>query len=186
MGFHATRRLIVVCRTLAAVSWIPTFSRMLSNWIGRREYTEEELAAADGAPPEWVARRRSGFDALARRLQERFPRSNAWGSLLHEGLSDLRFTDATRVPFPFAAAMRRRFDVCSVVTTSNGPWLETLDGPWMLDVGGSYGVNVAGYARYKEWIRRGWRRVEQLGAVLGPLHPLVSENVASLKSISGL
>ena len=51
---------------------------------------------------------------------------------------------------------------------------------------GSYGVNVAGFARYKEWMARGLERVRDLGPVLGPLHPVVAENIARLRAVSGL
>lgn len=67
--------------------------------------------------------------------------------------------------------MREQFNLCSVVTDSDGPMLRDLDGHWSLDVTGSYGVNVAGYDQYKEWMQRGWERVKGLGPVLGPLHP---------------
>jgi glutamate-1-semialdehyde 2,1-aminomutase len=172
--------------TLPARSWLPRVSRVLSRLLGRREYADHELPGADGAPREWIERRRVAFEALAASLQRRFADSAAWGEAAIGSFSDLRFTDAARVPFPFAAAMRRRFNLCSVVTASDGPRLQTLDGHWTLDVSGSYGVNVAGYDRYKEWIERGWRRVDTLGPVLGPLHPLVAENVKTLKAISGL
>jgi glutamate-1-semialdehyde 2,1-aminomutase len=43
---------------------------------------------------------------------------------------------------------------------------------------------VAGFDRYKEWIEKGWERVKDLGPVLGPLHPVVAENIAILKTIS--
>jgi glutamate-1-semialdehyde 2,1-aminomutase len=55
-----------------------------------------------------------------------------------------------------------------------------------LDVGGSYGVNVAGCERYKEWMHKGLERVKDVGPVLGPLHPLVADNIALLKSVSHL
>jgi glutamate-1-semialdehyde 2,1-aminomutase len=71
-----------------------------------------------------------------------------------------------------------------LVTASKGPRLHDLDGHWSLDVGGSYGVNVAGFERYKEWMHKGWERVQELGPVLGPLHPLVADNIALLKSVS--
>jgi glutamate-1-semialdehyde 2,1-aminomutase len=88
------------------------------------------------------------------------------------------------VPFPFARVMREKFNLCSVVTASQGPRLKTLDGHWTIDVSGSYGVNVAGFDRYKEWIGQGWERVKDLGPVLGPLHPIVADNIAALKKIS--
>jgi glutamate-1-semialdehyde 2,1-aminomutase len=110
----------------------------------------------------------------------------AWGEAIRERFSDLRFTDANRVPFPFVRFMRERFNLCSVVTASDGPRLLDLDGQWTLDVSGSYGLNVAGFDRYKAWMAAGLERVRDLGPVLGPLHPVVAENVALLRSISQL
>ena len=107
-----------------------------------------------------------------------------WGRALREGFSDLRFTDASRVPFPFARAMREKFELCTVVTASRGPYLQNLDGAWTLDVSGSYGLNVAGFDRYKEWIQTGWDRVRDLGPVLGPIHPVVGDNIDRLKRLS--
>ena len=61
-----------------------------------------------------------------------------------------------------------------------------LDGNRCYDLSGSYGVNLFGYDFYKEAIERGILRVRELGPVLGPYHPLIAENVAMLKEISGL
>ncbi len=47
------------------------------------------------------------------------------------------------------------------------------------------GSNVAGFEHYKEWMRKGLERVKDVGPVLGLLHPLVADNIALLKSISG-
>jgi glutamate-1-semialdehyde 2,1-aminomutase len=80
--------------------------------------------------------------------------------------------------------MREKFNLCSVVTESRGPRLKTLDGAWTIDVSGSYGLNVAGFDRYKEWIASGWERVKDLGPVLGPLHPVVADNIHLLRQIS--
>src|SRR5262249_2846328 len=109
-----------------------------------------------------------------------------WAESIRDGFSDLRFTDANRVPLAFAKVMRERFDLAAVVTASDGPRRRDLDGHWTLDVGGSYGVNVAASARYKDWMTRWRERVRDLGPVLGPLHPVVAENVALLRQLSGL
>jgi glutamate-1-semialdehyde 2,1-aminomutase len=82
--------------------------------------------------------------------------------------------------------MRQHFDLASVVTASEGPRLRDLDGHWTLDVSGWYGVNVAGVERYKDWMAKGFERVRELGPVLGPLHPVVADNIARLREISGL
>src|SRR5439155_728251 len=146
----------------------------------------QAAAFVAGAAEPWVERRQQGLGRLASFLRARYARCADWGDALRTSFSDLRFTDANRVPFPFARFMRDHFDQCAVVTASDGPRLQDLDGHWTLDVGGSYGVNVAGFARYKEWMARGLERVQDLGPVLGPLHPVVAENTTLLKSVSGL
>jgi glycosyltransferase involved in cell wall biosynthesis len=136
--------------------------------------------------PEWVVRRRDGLQELAATLRAKYSQSTAFGESVRESFSDLRFSDASRVPYPFARAMRDTFSLFSVVTASRGPYLQNLDGHWTLDVSGSYGLNVAGFERYKEWIEKGWDRVRDLGPVLGPVHPVVAENIEMLKRASSL
>jgi glutamate-1-semialdehyde 2,1-aminomutase len=182
----ATRKAATALGTLRALSLTPALSRRLAHWVRPRSYSDEEFFQADGAGPDMVASRRKGLDRLAGTLRDQYAQSRAWGAAIREGFSDLRFTDANRVPFPFARVMRERFDLCSVVTASDGPYLQTLDGHATLDVGGSYGVNVAGFGRYKDWMARGLERVRDLGPVLGPLHPVTAENIALLRRISGL
>ncbi len=172
--------------TLRARAFLPTASRHLAHWVGPVDYSLDQMLRADGADARFAERRRAALMRLSGELSERYARSNAWGERARDGFSDLRFTDANRVPFPFAKAMREQFSLCSVVTGSKGPRLRDLDENWMLDVSGSYGVNVAGYDLYKQWMRAGLDRVADVGPVLGPLHPLVLENVATLKQISGL
>jgi hypothetical protein len=152
--------------------------------VKARPYSEEEFFRADGAEGPWPEVRKKALDRLAVLLQAQYAKSIAWGLGVRDSLSDLRFTDANRMPFPFVRLMRQKFDLCSVVTASDGPKLRDLDDHWTLDVSGSYGVNVAGYERYKAWMQQGWERVKALGPVLGPLHPLVADNIAWLKSIS--
>ena len=184
LALHVGRKLVKTISTLPAIAWMPTLSRRLSNWVKSRDYTEEEFLRADGAPDSCVEIRRKALDQLASSLQARYGRSIAWAKSIREAFSDLRFTDANRVPFPFVRVMREKFDLCSVVVASQGPKLQNLDGDWTIDVSGSYGVNVAGFDRYKEWIHKGWERVKDLGPVLGPIHPIVADNIEILKRIS--
>jgi len=178
------RRAFLIATTLKAMSWMPILSRRLSRWVKARHCDENELVSADGAPAFWIERRREGLDHLAATLRSQHAQSIAWGTAIRGSFADLRFTDASRVPFPFAQVTRAKFNLCSVVTASNGPYLRTLDGHWTLDVSGSYGFNVAGFDRYKAWMERGLKRVEELGPVLGPLHPIVAENIDLLKRVS--
>jgi glutamate-1-semialdehyde 2,1-aminomutase len=182
----AARKLVTALLTWRARALLPTLSRRLAHWVKARDYADEAFFRADGATDLWVERRKAAIDRLAVFFQTHCAQSMAWGQAIRESFSDLRFTDANRVPFPFMRFMREKFNLCSVVTASDGPRLHDLDGHWNLDVSGSYGVNVAGFERYKEWIQQGWERVKDLGPVLGPLHPVVAENITLLKSVSNM
>lgn len=186
IGLVLSRRVVTALTTLRARALLPAVYRRLAGWVKPRSYSDTEFFCADGAGEPWVTRRRLGLDRLAAGLRAAYPRSRAWAAEVGPGFSDLRFTDANRVPFPFARVMRERFELCSVVTSSDGSRLLDLDGNSTLDVGGSYGVNVAGVGRYKAWMARGLERVSELGPVLGPLHPVTADNIARLRRISGL
>jgi glutamate-1-semialdehyde 2,1-aminomutase len=182
----AARTIVTAIRTLRARALTPMAARLLARWVKPRSYSDDEFFRADGAREPWVERRRRGLERLSVLFRMQSPQSRAWGDAIREGFSDLRFADANRVPFPFARFMREHFHLCAVVTASDGPRLRDLDGRWTLDVSGAYGVNVAGFDRYKEWMARGLERVRDLGPVLGPLHPVVAENIALLRCVSQL
>ena len=186
LAIAAIRKLIATVITMRATAMTPRMSRVLSRWLKATSYSPEEFFRADGAGDRWPGVRRQAIDRLAGLFRARFAKSIEWGNSVRDSFSDLRFTDANRVPFPFMRVMRDQFSVCSVVTASNGPHLRDLDGNWSLDVSGSYGLNVAGFDHYKDWMQKGLDRVKDLGPVLGPLHPLVAENIAMLKSVSKL
>ncbi len=61
-----------------------------------------------------------------------------------------------------------------------------LDGNVFYDLAGSYGVNLFGVDFYRACLEAGAAKVAALGPVLGPLHPVVTGNVARLKALSGL
>jgi glutamate-1-semialdehyde 2,1-aminomutase len=182
----AAEKFVSLIYSLRAIALAPMLSRPFSRFVRSLDYSDDEFLRADGAAERWVEVRKLAIERLSRFFQVNSVKSIAWGNEIRDSFSDLRFTDANRVPFPFMRAMRERFNLCSVVTESKGSHLRDLDGRWSLDVSGSYGLNVAGFDRYKEWMEKGWERVKSLGPVLGPLHPIVAENIALLKSISGL
>ena len=186
LGIRLVRRLRGAIWTMRARAWVPSASRLMSRWVHSSDYSGDAFFSADGADARIVQRRAAALEQLAASFRAAHAKSADWGASVREGFSDIRFADANRVPFPFAKLMRERFDLTTVVTASEGPRLRDLDGQWVLDVGGSYGVNVAGFDRYKEWFERGWNRVKELGPVLGPVHPIVADNIRMLRAISGL
>src|SRR5580698_2097878 len=161
-------------------------SRRLAALVPFYEYDEGHFFRADDAPPEVATARRAGFMRLAATFTERFPITAARTAELAGSISDLQFTSRYRVPFQFSRFVRQHFKSGSLLESSSGPTVTDLDGNRFFDLTGSYGTNVFGYDFYKECIRRGSERVQDLGPVLGAYHPVIAYNVRRLREISGL
>jgi glutamate-1-semialdehyde 2,1-aminomutase len=123
---------------------------------------------------------------LAQLYRERFAETRRLTAEAREGISDLQFTDAYRVPFQYSRMVREHLGVGSFLKSSEGVTVTDLDGNRFYDLAGSYGVNVFGYDFYKSCMEQGYQRIRELGPVLGAYHPVVAYNVARLKEISGL
>ena len=149
-------------------------------------YDEARFFSSDGAPAEVQARRRAGFARLAGELAARHPKSVALTRQAREGISDLQFTGAYRVPFQYSPYLRQHLALGSFVQRTDGVTVTDLDGQRFIDLTGSYGVNVFGHDFYKACIAEGSARVAELGPILGQYHPAVAWNVEQLRGISGL
>lgn len=161
-------------------------AKRVARLIPGYSYDERRFFASDGAPADVVQRRREGFARLAGDLAARHARSIELTRSAREGISDLQFTSAYRVPFQFSRHLREHLSVGSFVQRSDGVTLTDLDGQRFYDLTGSYGVNVFGNDFYKACIAEGSARVAGLGPVLGSYHPAVAWNVEQLQRISGL
>jgi glutamate-1-semialdehyde 2,1-aminomutase len=149
-------------------------------------YDEDRFFCSDDAPEEIVARRRAGFKRLSALYDTRFAETIRLTAEVTDGISDLQFTDAYRVPFQYGGVVRQHLKSPAFVQSSAGVMLADLDGNRFYDLTGSYGVNVLGYDFYKQAIARAVERVGELGPVLGPYHPVIADNVQRLKELSGL
>ncbi len=149
-------------------------------------YGADEFFTSDGAPAEVAEKRRAGFALMSTTFKSRFEKSIAMTKRAREGISDLQFTGAYRVPFQYSALVRENLPVGAFVESSRGVTLTDLDGNVFYDLTGSYGVNVFGNDFYKATMAEGAARVQDLGAVLGGYHPVVAGNVERLRRISGL
>jgi glutamate-1-semialdehyde 2,1-aminomutase len=101
-------------------------------------------------------------------------------------ISDLQFTETYRVPFQFSRLVREHLSTSAFVQSSSGVTVTDVDGNVSYDLTGSYGVNIFGNDFYKECIAEGEKRAHALGPVLGPYHPVITDNVKRLCEISGL
>jgi glutamate-1-semialdehyde 2,1-aminomutase len=149
-------------------------------------YGADEFFTSDGAPAEVAEKRRAGFALMSTTFKRRFEKSIAMTKRAREGISDLQFTGAYRVPFQYSALVRENLPVGAFAESSRGVTITDLDGNVFYDLTGSYGVNVFGNDFYKATMAEGAARVQDLGAVLGSYHPVVAGNVERLRRISGL
>jgi glutamate-1-semialdehyde 2,1-aminomutase len=161
-------------------------SRLLARLVPFYEYDDSMVYRCDGASESAVARRKVGFATLRDRLADKSAADLELGRELEPAVSDMQFTNAYRVPFQFRNFVRKNLRLGSFASATEGVRIRDLDGNWSYDLSGSYGVNLLGYDFYKDCIRRGAGRVEKLGPVLGPYHPIVAENVRMISEISGL
>lgn len=164
----------------------PRNARRLASMLPNYSYDEAHAFGVDGAPDDVVARRKIAFDDLVKQLQTRYPKSLQETADVVNGLSDLQFISAYRVPFQFRKLAGKGLKVGSFVQSTSGVTVTDLDGNQFFDLAGSYGVNLFGYDFYKECIAQGAVLVQQLGPVLGSYHPVVADNVARLKHISAM
>ena len=174
----AGRRAVDVLLTLRATAWSAILARRLSRLVKSRDYDAAAFFDADGAGSRG---RRAGRGARPAGAAPECPVS-ADDRLVRRDPQELLRPPLHRRharPAGVRAGSCASSSTCaSVVTASDGPRLRDLDGHWTLDVGGSYGVNVAGFdALQGVDVDRAWTGYATSGPVLGPLHPLVAENV---------
>jgi glutamate-1-semialdehyde 2,1-aminomutase len=150
------------------------------------DYGDERFFRADDATDDVAAQRRAGFERLSALYAARYAKTRALTAETREGLSDLQFTGAYRVPFQFSRIVRENLGTGAFLTRSDGPVVTDLDGNRFHDLTGSYGVNLFGYDFYKATIAEGMANTAALGPVLGAYHPVVADNVRRLKAISKL
>ena len=180
------RRLDLSQAKHASLAGHARIAKRLASLVPFYEYSDDRFFRSDGAPDEIAVRRRAAVARLSTRYQTRFAETLRRTREASESISDLQFTAAYRVPFQYSRLMRERLPIGAFVQSSDGVTVTDLDGNRFYDLTGAYGVNVLGYDYYKGAIERGAQRVHELGPVLGPYHPLIIENVARLKEISGL
>jgi glutamate-1-semialdehyde 2,1-aminomutase len=164
----------------------PRTARRIAAMLPSYSYDESQAFAVDGAPPEVVAQRQKAFAMLILQCQQKFPKSLAATAEVADGLSDLQFVSAYRIPFQFRKIAAKGLKVGSFVQSTAGVTVTDLDGNVFYDLTGSYGVNLFGNDFYKESIDKGADMVRDLGPVLGAYHPVMLDNVRRMKAISGM
>jgi glutamate-1-semialdehyde 2,1-aminomutase len=161
-------------------------ARRIAALVPFYDYDERRFFRSDDAPDKIAALRRDAFMRLSALYASRFRETARHTAEVVDTISDLQFTQAYRVPFQYSRLVRQHLKIGTFVRSTDGVTLVDLDGNSFYDLGGSYGINLLGYDCYKGTMERGLARVRELGAVLGPYHPVVADNVKRLTRISGL
>ncbi|WP_082878473.1 MULTISPECIES: aminotransferase class III-fold pyridoxal phosphate-dependent enzyme [unclassified Oleiphilus] len=161
-------------------------SKQVAKLLPYYRYNDARVFSCDNAPEHIAAQRQASFNDLKERLTRLSPNSIAASKKLEGKLSDVDFTNRYRVPFQFRAFMHNEMPIGLMADTTSGTQIRDLDGNWSYDLTGAYGVNLYGYDFYKECMDEGIAQTRELGAALGPYHPLIINNTDKLKDISGL
>lgn len=161
-------------------------AKRLARWLPGYSLDENTFFDCDGAPATVRDLRQKAFFELAQTLQQRHPLSIAASAAAREDITDMQFIAAYRVPFQFSRLVQANLKVGSFWQSAQGVHVTDLDGQVFHDLTGSYGVNVFGADFYKKTMAEGMARTQALGPVLGSYHPVVADNAARLKTISGL
>jgi len=179
-------RRVAVLLITAKTSFAPTYIFItISHFVPAYYFTKYQFLRADDPPEEIALKREEAFDGLQAHWKRKWPASLALGQKLRESFSDLRFAAGNRVFLPFKKILDEWCDPFTVATETDRMHLIDIDNHSQLDISGSYGVNVVGYDMYKKFITEGWDMMKNLGCVLGPVHPVLLENINMLKKISG-
>jgi glutamate-1-semialdehyde 2,1-aminomutase len=160
-------------------------SRMLASFVPYYEYEGARFFRSDDPPADIAAQREAGFARLADLYKTRFAETTRATREAAGSIPDLEFTSLYRVPFQYARRVRDTLASGAFVQSAEGVTITDLDGNRAYDLTGSYGCNLFGYDFYKECIARAEERMRPLGPVLGPYHPVVTDNVRRLREISG-
>src|SRR5882672_3223698 len=161
-------------------------SKMVARMLPHYEFDIGDFFRSDGAPNEVAMQRQDGFFRLARLYEQRYAKGRQMTAEAAGHISDLQFTENYRVPFQYSRLVRENLGTGAFVQSSAGVTVTDLDGNIFHDLTGSYGVNIFGNDFYKECITEAEKRAHALGPVLGPYHPVITDNVRRLCEISGL
>jgi glutamate-1-semialdehyde 2,1-aminomutase len=161
-------------------------SKMVARLLPHYEFDIDSFFCSDGAPANVAMQRQDAFFRLASLYKERYAKGRQMTAEAAEHISDLQFTESYRVPFQYSRLVRENLGTSAFMQSSAGVTVTDVDGNVSYDLTGSYGVNIFGNDFYKECITEAEKRAHALGPVLGPYHPVITENVQRLCQISGL
>ena len=126
-------------------------SRRVASLLPFYEYDEARFFCSDDAPRDRLPRSVAPASCGCRRIsRSASPKTLEATAEVADGISDLQFTDAYRVPFQYSRVVRQHLPLGAFLQSSAGVTVTDLDGNTFYDLTGSYGVNLFGTDFYKE------------------------------------
>lgn len=172
-------------KTLLAVDLKPLVWGFIAEIAVLKDLSREEFFRIDGVTEDVAKHRQSALDRMAAAWRERWPKSQQASVLMRKIFPDLRFkASGFESTFPvFQNVVNEALDMCTIADHTEGTQITDIDGNRLLDSSGSYGVNCFGHTRFKEFMTAGNELAQKVGPLLGPMHPIVSENIELLLKI---
>src|ERR1700686_852125 len=93
-------------------------SRRIASLIPFYDYDEARFFRCDNPPEEVAARREAAFARLSGLFRSRYAETARLTAEIKNGISDLQFTDAYRVPFQFSRMVRKHLQAGALVQSS--------------------------------------------------------------------
>ncbi len=112
-------------------------SRRVAAILNFFEYGEDHFFCSDGAPETVAQQRKTALERLNSQAAQVMPETIAFSASLEESISDVRFTTAYRVPFPYRNHLPKALMLGAIVDETKGQMVKDLDGNWRYDVSGS-------------------------------------------------
>ena len=161
-------------------------SKTVARLVPHYEFDIDDFFRSDDPSGNIAIQRQDAFFRLAHLYKERYAKGRQMTAEAAAHISDLQFTESYRVPFQYSRLVRENLGTGAFMQSSAGVTVTDVDGNVSYDLTGSYGVNIFGNDFYKDGITEAEKRAHALGPVLGPYHPVITENVQRLCKISGL
>src|SRR5207253_1302671 len=112
-------------------------ARRIAALVPFYEYDQQGFFRADDPPEAIALQREAGFRRLAVQFDARYGTTAELTDEIRDGVSDLQFTDAYRVPFQFSRFARENLKFGVFLKSSSGVKVTDLDGNEFYDVTGS-------------------------------------------------
>ena len=93
-------------------------SRRMAKILWYFEYDETHFFTSDQAPKNIVNKRKEGFNSLEQFLSNQMAKTIAFSNSLESSVSDVHFTSAYKVPFPYRQHLSKAFKLLSLIHIS--------------------------------------------------------------------